>query len=188
MQRLIDKSKQLNELITTWIGIITALSAITAGLFSANQYLDHKQAGNVERTLGYVQRFNDGGYAEAGQILDGAIHQNYEPLSHILKDSKPAELEKKYSAFILDLLDQEQRYLQLTKVFSFHQELIQCIDAEICEADISRHFFANNARDLIRTFYPFICSKRAKWNDPSAYARLVEFYNGSGDDICQLGA
>lgn len=185
MTNLIERSKSLSDFISSWLGIV---AVIAAGLFSAVQYLEHKQSVKLERTLTYVQRYNDGDYVNSTQQLEAAVHSHYSELTAILlnTDYSPEQLEQQYSQFILKVLEKDQLYLQLSKVFSFHVELIQCINAGLCTEDVSRTFFSNNARDLIRTFYPFICSKRAQWKDQQAYASILDFYNGNNNqELCK---
>jgi hypothetical protein len=42
-----------------------------------------------------------------------------------------------------------------------------------------------NPGHMLRTYYPYICDKRSKWNDPQAFETIEHFYLGESEtDIC----
>lgn len=153
------------------------------------EYFDVKQGKRIERTLQYVERYGDGDYANSAMLLDEAIDKQYIQLQELLGNAElsAVELEKQYSAFILDMLKDSSLRTAINQVLRFHEELVQCVINEICDRELTHNFFFNSTGDLLRTYYPYICDKRSKWNDPEAYRAIEQFYlEQSETDICAV--
>lgn len=151
------------------------------------EYLDVKQEKRVERSLAYVERYGDGDYANAAMMLDEAIDNQFAELNLLLSDTalSTAELGEVYGEFIMKLFKDTELRRAMNSVLRFHEELAQCISNDLCDREVSMSFFSNNVGDMLRTFYPYICDKRSKWNDPGAYQSIEHLYLGESEtDIC----
>jgi len=153
------------------------------------EYLDAKQRDRAERTLQYVERYGDGEYAKSALILDEAIDVHYAELQKLLTNPEltTAELEQQYHEFILQLFKNAELRTAINQLLRFHEELVQCVVNELCDKEIASSFFSNSTGDLLRTYYPFICERRSRWKDPSAYKVIEKFYLEQSDsELCKV--
>ena len=148
-----------------------------------------KQGIRVQRTLQFVERYGDCEYAKYALLLDAAIDNQYTALQQLLMDPKLTadELEKKYTRFILQLFEDTELRNAMSQLLRFHEELVQCVINELCDQEITLNFFSNSTGDLLRTYYPFICERRSRWKDPSAYQVIENFYLEQSDsELCKV--
>lgn len=153
------------------------------------EYLDAKQRDRAERTLQYVERYGDGEYAKSALMLDEAIDIHYAELQKLLTNPEltAAELEQQYHGFILQLFKDAELRTAINQLLRFHEELVQCVVNELCDEEIASSFFANSTGELLRTYYPYICDRRSKWNDPKAYQVVEKFYlKQPNTELCKV--
>ncbi|MCP4431669.1 MAG: hypothetical protein GY806_11875 [Gammaproteobacteria bacterium] len=185
MKQLFEKSKPVIDHLKSWLGIG---AIVCAGVITPWEYLEVKQEKRVERTLAYVERYGDGDYADSAIALDEAVNNQYTALSKLLKNTELStpELEKRYAKLILGMFEDPGLASAMNSVLRFHEELVQCILNDLCDREVAMSFFLNSTGDMLRTYYPYICDKRSKWNDPQAYQTIEHFYLGkSKTSACQ---
>lgn len=184
MRQVLEQNKPLADLLKGWLGIG---AVVCAGVLAPVEYLDVKQEKRVERTLSYVERYGDR-YADAAAILDEAIDVQFAQLSSLLTDTtlSAEELSGEYTTFIMTLFADGELRTAMNSVLRFHEELAQCITNHLCDKEVAMSFFSNSAGDMLRTYYPYICDKRSKWNDPEAYQSIEHLYLGeSVANMCE---
>jgi len=175
LRELLENSKPVREHLRSWLSLG---AVIFAGVVTPIEYLDVKQEKRVERTLAYVERFGDGDYADSALLLDDAIDAQYVNLHKLLTNAalSPGELEEQYGNLIMDMFKEPEMRTAMNRVLRFQEELVQCVINELCDKPLTLNFFLNSTGDLLRTYYPYICDKRSKWNDPKAYQAIEHFY------------
>jgi hypothetical protein len=152
--------------------------------------MEAKQRDRAERTLQYVERYSSGEYASSAMMMDEALDLQFGELQAVLTNPNltPEETEKQYTEFILGLFSDPELRRAMNRLLRFHEELVQCVINELCDREITLSFFNNSTVELLRTYYPYICEKRAKWNDPDAYRLVEQFYlekSGVASDVCK---
>ncbi len=185
MRQILEKSTPVIEHLRSWLGIG---AVVCAGVLTPWEYVDLKQEKRVERTLAYVERYGDSGYVDSAILLDEAINDQHTKLAGLLqnKNLSTPELESGYSAIILDIFEDPQLRLAMNSVLRFHEELVQCVLNELCDREVAMSFFSNSTGDMLRAYYPYICDKRSKWNDPQAFELVEHFYLGESEsDVCK---
>ncbi len=185
MKQVFEKSAPIIEHLRSWLGIG---AVICAGVLTPWEYMDVKQEKRVERTLAYVERYGDRGYVDSAILLDEAVGDRHTELAELLQntDLSTAELESEYAAIIMDIFQDPNLRIAMNSVLRFHEELVQCVLNELCDRVVALSFFSNSTGDMLRTYYPYICDKRAKWNDPQAFQAIGHFYLGESEtDICK---
>ena len=173
------------EHLRSWLGIG---AVVCAGVLTPWEYIDVKQEKRVERTLTYVERYGDNGYEESAILLDEAVNDKHAELTVLLTntDLSTAELENGYSAIIMEIFKNKELRSAMNSVLRFNEELVQCVLNDLCDREVAMSFFSNSTGDMLRTYYPYICDKRSKWNDPQAFATIEHFYLGESEtDICK---
>lgn len=185
MKQLLEKSTPVIEHLRSWLGIG---AVVCAGVLTPWEYIDVKQEKRVERTLAYVERYGDSGYVDSAILLDEAVNNKHTELATLLQDSSlsGAELESGYSSIILAIFEDPELRLAMNSVLRFHEELVQCVLNELCDREVAMSFFSNSTGDMLRAYYPYICDKRSKWNDPQAFELIEHFYLGESEtDACK---
>ena len=185
LRKALEKSKPTIDLLKSWLGIG---AVVFAAVLTPWEYLEVKQEKRVERTLAYVERYGDGDYADSAIVLDEAIADQYSVLSKLLQNTELStrELEKRYMELILGMFKDPGLRSAMNSVLRFHEELVQCILSNLCDREVAMSFFLNSTGDMLRTYYPYICDKRSKWNDPQAYQAIEHFYLGKSEtDVCE---
>ena len=185
MKKLLENSTPIIEHLRSWLGIG---AVVCAGVLTPWEYMDVKQEKRVERTLAYVERYGDNGYEESAILLDEAVTDKHAELTVLLKntDLSTLELENGYSVIILGIFKDKELRSAMNSVLRFQEELVQCVLNELCDRDVAMSFFSNGTGDMLRTYYPYICDKRSKWNDPQAFETIEHFYLGESEsDICK---
>ena len=185
MKQALEKSAPIIEHLKSWLGIV---AVIGAGVVTPWEYIDLKQEKRVERTLSYVERYGDGGYMDSAILLDEAIADRHEQLVAVLQNADlPArEIESAYSRVILGIFDDRELRRAMNSVLRFQEELVQCVVNDLCDRKVALSFFSNSTGDMLRSYYPYICDKRARWQDQDAFRDVENFYLGESDtDICR---
>lgn len=185
MKQTLEKSAPTIEHLQRWLGIG---AVVCAGVITPWEYIDIKQEKRVERTLTYVERYADIGYVDSAILLDEALADRHVELAKLLQneDLTSGEVEAAYGVVILEIFKDRELRKAINSVLRFHEELVQCVINDLCDREVAMSFFSNSTGDMLKSYYPYICDKRAKWNDQDAFRAIESFYLGRSDqDICR---
>lgn len=177
---------QLAEVAGTWIA---ALAVVIGGIFGVFQYLEHKEAVRIDRTMAFVERYHsDGLLMEARLKITDSMNLHVDQLNKLLTNAeiKPEELANKYNQKIIKIVEEDVLHGPLEQVFTFYEQIILCRELKLCDAGVAEEFFDTDGRAFIRTYYPYICNIRAQWNNPAKYERVLSFYVVNSDSLCQI--
>lgn len=180
-----EERLQFYEITGTWL---SAIIMIIGGVFGIFQYLEHKNDVRIERSMTFVERFQDNTVTlsarkNLSQSIDGKIDELNALLSN--KDLKAEELSALFDAEIVKLVKQDVLTEHLKHIFTFYEQLVYCVEMELCDRDVADMFFETEAKSLIRTYYPYICYIRKEWHNTEVYASIVRFYIGENSEICR---
>jgi hypothetical protein len=170
---------QIAEIAGTWVAAITV---VIGGLFGIYQYLEHKSAVRIDRSMAFVERYHGNSMlVEARLKITESIYNNTDHIKKILENPelKPESLPAAYNSEILKLIKKEKLASSLEQLFTFYEQIILCRELGLCEEEVSKKFFDADAQDFISTYYPYICNIRQEWNNPAQYKKVTEFYVSS---------
>ena len=176
---------QLAEVAGTWLA---AIAVVVGGLFGVFQYLEHKAAVRVDRTMAFVERYHsDGLLMNARLQVTNSMTANVDNVNKVLTnpDIKPEDLAKIYSKSINDIIEQDSLSGPLEQIFTFYEQIILCRELELCDTSVAEQFFDTDAKGIVRTYYPYVCAIRGRWNNPDKYARVVDFYFIKSNELCK---
>lgn len=177
---------QLAEVAGTWVA---ALAVVIGGLFGIYQYLEHKSAVRVDRTMAFVERYHGNSMlVEARLKITESMTLRVGQINQLLQDPtlKPEDLPAKYSEEVLKLVNEDDLAGPLEQLFTFYEQIILCRELALCEEEVAQQFFDNDARGFVRSYYPYICFIRKEWNNPSQFERVIKFYSANNSaSICQ---
>lgn len=179
----LEKYSSIGDFLNNWLKIITILCA---GIFGLLEYIEHKEDLKVERSLNYVERFNSSALTESRNTLSQIVDRESEKIIKTLSDNKLSaeEVQNKYNDLIVKMVSEHKMESQLRQQFDFHEEVVLCVTAGICDEFVVRSFFSTNAKQLFKAFYPYVCDQRKKWNNKSISENVEFFYISKNSQIC----
>lgn len=170
---------QLAEVIGTWVA---AMSVVIGGLFGIYQYLEHKAAVRVDRSMAFVERYHGNSMlVEARLKITEAISERTSEFNKVLQDQSlsPQELSDRYSTEVMKLIAEKQLNGALEQLFTFYEQILLCRDLELCEETVAEQFFDTDAQGFVNTFYPYICHIRNEWHNPEQFNKITSFYSAN---------
>ena len=168
---------QLAEIAGTWVA---ALAVVIGGLFGIYQYLEHKSAVRVDRSMAFVERYHGNNMlVEARLKITESMAKGTVRLNQILQDPalKTEDLQVKYATEILKLIDEDKLNGALEQLFTFYEQIILCREMDLCEENVAKRFFDTDAQGFVNTYYPYICNVRKQWHNPRQYEKLTQLYS-----------
>lgn len=178
------KKLQIAEIIGTWVA---AIAVVFGGLFGAFQYLEHKAAKRIDRSMSFVERYQSNNFLVSARLkISDSMNQHIPNINELLTDPELTadEVASIYSNEVVKIVESDQLTAELEQIFTFYEQIILCRDMELCDGAVTTQFFDVDAKAYIRTFYPYICNIRDEWNNPKQYERLVNFYVGNSAELC----
>ena len=176
-------NKGLADALKSWLGILTIF---IGGAYSILEYIEHKQAVKVERSLSYVGDYRRGEIANAKLALNQLLADNNNDivkiLSHEYKNQEA--LNKAYDNFIIKITNQSVIQRNLEVMFSFFEEAAVCVDKKLCDRDVIKIFFNDDAKSFFNAYYPYVCRLRRQWKNDTVYLKVEKFFVQSLIDIC----
>lgn len=167
---------QLAEVAGTWVA---ALAVVVGGLFGIYQYLEHKSAVRVDRSMAFVERYHSTSMlVEARLKITEAMESRTAQLNQILQNSTldGEALQGQYESQVLLFIKEDELGGALEHLFTFYEQIILCREMDLCEDDVAGQFFDTDAEGFINTYYPYICSLRKQWHNPLQYKKVADFY------------
>jgi hypothetical protein len=176
-------SKSVTDFLTSWL---TVIALVSAAIFGILEYVDHKQDVRVQRSLDYVERYNKDLYLKLRDRLADVLDQESKTLIATLVDDSLSkeQIQRKYFDFINEMIAKHKLTSDLRRLLGFHEEVVLCVNAGICDAAVVRSFFSVDAQELFRGFYPYICDQRDKWKNPTIAAQTEKFFIGENIGTC----
>jgi len=179
----LEKYKTLSDFINGWLTIVAIFAA---GLFSLNEYLEHKTGEQVQRSLNYVERYNGDKLLDMRNTLSTKLDEENKSLVETLSNPELSqnELQAAYDKLILEIIKKHKLAIQIKTLLGFHEELVLCVESQLCDEQVARDFFTTDAKALFRGFYPYICDQRRKWKNEKIGLRVEIFFNKNAEKIC----
>lgn len=168
---------QLAEVAGTWVA---ALSVVIGGLFGIYQYLEHKSAVRVDRSMAFVERYHGNSMlVEARLKITESMTARTTHLNKILQDPKlkQGDLQKIYDKEVLKLIKEDSLSGPLEQLFTFYEQILLCRELDLCENEVAKQFFDTDAEGFVNTYYPYICNIRKEWHNPNQYKKITAFYS-----------
>ncbi len=171
-------------MIVSWI---TVLGLIVGGIFTLIEYRHHVRSEKIERTMGYLTRFNSQDILRYRVILDRLQDSHYQAESKALLNPIKSKRKSEYDKLILDMTQPSINRESINGLMDFYDEIAICADVKVCDSDTAHALFNKDASAFFTTFSPYICDLRNKWNDRTIGAELENFFNGTIDsNSCQF--
>jgi hypothetical protein len=119
---------QLAEIAGSWVA---ALAVVIGGFFGIYQYLEHKSAVRVDRSMAFVERYHGNSMlVEARLKITESMAKRTAQLNQILQDHtlKSEVLTAKYENEVLKLIDEDKLNGALEQLFTFYEQIILCLE------------------------------------------------------------
>lgn len=175
---------QLAEIIGTWVA---AVAVVVGGIFGMFQFLEHKSALQVDRTMAFVERYHTTSLlVEARLKVTDVMSRRVEDINNVLKnpDIEADDLARMFNAEVVKIVQEESLSGPLEQLFTFYEQILMCRNMELCETEVAENFFDTDGEAFLQTFYPYICHIRREWHDPTQYEKIMDFYLGKNLELC----
>ncbi|PCJ47023.1 MAG: hypothetical protein COA74_12495 [Gammaproteobacteria bacterium] len=179
-----DRKLQFAEVLGTWLAAITVVIGAMFGLY---EYIEHKENLKVDRAFEFVTSYQSNEYLVKARLdISKVMEESLPAIYEILKNPKltSAQLAEAYHLEIMKIIEQSKLSSSIEQVFTFYEQVILCRNMALCDETVLKNFFDNDAGTYTRSFYPYICTLRKKWNNPTVYERVVSFYIESSEELC----
>lgn len=167
----LDQAEKLGNVI---VSIVTVLAILCGGIFGLIEYCEYKKSNRIKNSLNLVERYNKGEILRS-RITSGAVWQdlNEELVSLSQRDNSP----EAYEGFVLAVISEKKLTKEVSSIMGFYEETAICMSAGLCEEDTINSYFSKSGRSFFNKYYPYVCSQRIKWNDPSIWENVQIRYN-----------
>lgn len=161
------------------------LGVIGGGLWGFYQYDQLRQSQRVERTMAYIQRYEEGSTAIAVIHMRTTLRAYVEQFNALQADGVSASDRRDMILTIADEnVDGRSIADDLDAIAQFYQSLKTCIDENLCDARVGRRYFSDPARELWIDFRPYFEERRK--NNQRYAAELEALADlGSGTDAAK---
>lgn len=166
-------TSQWTSRLLEWIDLATKIGAVFAVLFAIHQYLAARQDARVERTLDYVQSFNDRSQVGAArrrisEDLWRSSDQLME-LGRLMEELPTPQASDLRNRFVWKLVDGTAERpgfrSEVHDVLSFFDDLAICVATELCDRESAISFFGDYVKDFWANFESFIIEHRVLAQD-----------------------
>jgi len=180
----LEVKMQLAEIIGTWVA---AVAVVVGGIFGIFQFLEHKSALRVDRTMAFVERYHANNLlVEARLKVTDVMSRRVEDINKVIEnpDMAPDDLAKSFNAEVVKIVKEESLSGPLEQLFTFYEQILMCRKMELCEAEVAENFFDSDGQAFLLTFYPYICHIRSEWHNPEQYEKIMTYYIGENLEVC----
>lgn len=169
----LDGIKVVTEIIGVWV---TVIGLASAGVFALYEYSEYKKTERLKNTLEMLKTFNSDRISAAKLRVLNSELKSSDSIRKLLLTKE--NVDSKYRSAILERINGDNLGNDISEIINFLENVAMCSKSGICEKESADAFFKNYGRNFFRTYYPYICSERVKWNS-NAFALVLErFYNG----------
>src|SRR5262245_47492152 len=167
-------TKLVTEVVTPWL---TFVGLLAGGLYTLYEYGERQKEARVATTMQYVSRYMTPPLSDHRAALFNAWEANEDTILPVLmnKQLTTEEIVKQFQTTMLNVVREASLGLSIQEELLYFEQLTQCIDIELCDRAVAQSTLHIVARDIFDQYYPYICSLRDRYGDPSIGAALERF-------------
>lgn len=154
-----ERNRQNLEVLGVWT---EALGVLIAAVAAIQQYKDNSSAEQVNKTLKYLDRFQEERVFKARQTLDEAWTERRDEVYSLL-ESKLGDAA--FAKYLTRTIEKEKLASPISTVMDFYDELEACTSANLCDRDTAVRFFGKYAWDFYGLLHPYIEDQRRELHD-----------------------
>lgn len=154
-----ERNRQNLEVLGVWT---EALGVLIAAVAAIQQYKANSSAEQVNKTLKYLDRFQEERVFGARQTLDAVWNAKRDEV-FALMESKSGE--KAFAQYLTNTIEKEKLESPIATVMDFYDELEACTSADLCDRATAVRFFGKYAWDFYGLMHPYIEAQRADLRD-----------------------
>jgi hypothetical protein len=176
-----DDTRFLPPTLSGWINVIAKLGAIFLVGFGVFEYLEGKSALRISRTQELMKEYAVGPVGDARRLISQTLQSNIRIIEKLRAKPMSREAATAANTDLVHFLVTESRdakglAAELDTLLEFYERLVVCVEYHLCDADITRAYFQNDARWTFSSFRPYILERRENSSDYAAIAeRLTTF-------------
>lgn len=154
-----ERNRQNLEVLGVWT---EALGVLIAAVAAIQQYKANSSAEQVNKTLKYLDRFQEDRVFNARQTLDEVWNAKRDEVFSLL-ESKAGDMA--YAKYLAAIIEKEKLATPIATVMDFYDELEACTSADLCDRDTAVRFFGKYAWDFHGLLHPYIEDQRGELHD-----------------------
>jgi hypothetical protein len=141
-----------------WRGLATVVAVVAGGSFALVQFFSAKHVEKINRTMEYIQRYEDGNVASARRSINDAIRPMEKDIQNLPEKPDPMV----YFAGLDDLIRQGKiQESQIDIVVDFYEGLSVCVRNQICDQTVAMAYFGGDESvNFGRSFKKYIGDRR----------------------------
>jgi hypothetical protein len=166
---------QNDKSIGALVSILGFIVALGGGLYGVVQYVEAKEAARTENSIAYLNRYNSAPVLTARTRADELLIQEHPGFVRLFESMQDIA---EYHTYFENFIQRNDVTTELMLVLSFYEELVTCMEANVCDSDTADVFFRVGGRKFVENYYPLICKLRREWKNPAIYKTVEDHYLG----------
>jgi hypothetical protein len=154
-----ERNRPALEVAGIWL---EALGVLTAAVLGISQYRANSHAEQVNKTLKYLDRYQEERIYTARKSLEDAWNAKS---AQVFEALKSPDGEAALARLLNETIAQERLAPAISTVLDFYDELEVCAAARLCDRDTAVRFFGKYAWDLYGLLTPYIRAQREALHD-----------------------
>lgn len=154
-----ERHRHSLEILGVWI---EAIGVLTAALAAIQQYKANSRAEQVNKTLKYLDRFQEDRVFNAKRTLEDAWNAKRDDVFNLMKGKGG---EAGLAKYLADTIRKQSLEPSIATVMDFYDELEACTSSDLCDRETAVRFFGKYAWDFHGLLHPYIEAQRAELHD-----------------------
>jgi hypothetical protein len=167
-----------------WRGIITSIAVAVGGGFAGCQYTSAQEVEKINRTMEYIQRYEDGSVATARRSINDSLRYIEIRLQKLPDKPNPDDY---FMGLGEAIRSGEIKENQIDIVVDFYEGLSVCVRNEICDQTVAMAYFSGDESKNFKDYFGKYISDRRTNNH--CYAEGLAWFAAKGllDKPCKQG-
>jgi hypothetical protein len=156
--------------------LISQVALIAGGIFAAFQYIDARRDAQVEHTMEYIVRYEDGRVGESRRAIETALRPYLPNFAEIQNQGVRSQDRIDVISTLMTVAGEGSLPGHVDTVVDFYEGLWTCVREDVCSKEVALGYFGGaDAADFRANFQPYIDQRRE--NNPTYARGLDRFAN-----------
>lgn len=166
---------QNDKSIGALVSILSFIVALGGVFYGGIQYVEAKEAKRTENSISYLNRYNSDPVLKARTRADELLILERPGFVELFENMQDVA---EYQTYFENFIQRNELATGLMLVFSFYEELVTCMEANVCDRNTANVFFQVGGRKFVENYYPLICKLRREWENPAIYKTVEDYFLG----------
>lgn len=164
--------------IQSFSQIAVNIAIVIGTIFAFVQYINLKQNRKIDRTISFIEQFNDNNLSAARVKISNTLRKYESEIDELnntpMSQAAAAKVRQKISfSLAQDSNDGAGLETEIDEIIGFFGALEICLKAKICDQPTAKSFFGDYADRFVQNFGPYIEARASRVSGYGDY--LMEF-------------